>query len=228
MAQATRAARISGAEETIPAWQAALVLILLLAVLAMAAVVARALLFTPRSYTPEELELARWQTAVRKDLSYLGEFGTRGIGYEVDQLILYVSRVLGLTTPRKVAIIGMGRLGPALLGYTGFAERGFDVVAVFDKSPDKIGTKQRGLTVQDVARLPEVAAAAGIDIAIIATPVRVAQAVADLLMESGVRAILNFAPVHLEVPQGVHLRQVDLSVELQILSFYLAREDEAT
>jgi redox-sensing transcriptional repressor len=165
---------------------------------------------------------------VRKDLSYLGEFGTRGIGYEVDQLILYVSRVLGLTTPRKVAIIGMGRLGPALLGYTGFAERGFDVVAVFDKSPDKIGTKQGRLTIQDVERVPDVAADGGIDVAIIATPIQVAQSVADLLVRSGVRAILNFAPVHLEVPEGVHLRQVDLSVELQILSFYLAREDEAS
>lgn len=163
---------------------------------------------------------------VRKDLSYLGEFGTRGIGYEVDQLILYVSRVLGLTRPRKVAIIGMGRLGPALLGYRGFAERGFDVVAVFDKDPEKIGTEQGGLEIQDVGLVAEVAAGAGIDIAIIATPVQVAQSVTDLLVGSGIRAILNFAPVHVEVPEGVHLRQVDLSVELQILSFYLAREDE--
>lgn len=162
---------------------------------------------------------------VRKDLSYLGEFGTRGIGYEVDQLILHISRVLGLTRPRRVAIVGMGRLGPALLGYAGFSEKGFDVAAVFDKSPSKVGKRVGGLTVRDVADMPQVVQRLGIEVAIIATPAAVAQRVAEQLVESGVRAILNFAPTHLDVSPDVHVRQVDLSVELQILSFHLARDD---
>lgn len=161
---------------------------------------------------------------VRKDLSYLGEFGTRGIGYEVDQLILQISRVLGLTRPRNVAIVGMGRLGPALLGYAGFAEKGFKIAAVFDKSPAKIGKRLGGLVVKDVADMPAVIVASQIEIAIIATPAPVAQKVADTLVESGIRAILNFAPIHVDVPGSVAVRQVDLSVELQILSFYLARQ----
>jgi redox-sensing transcriptional repressor len=170
-------------------------------------------------------ELAGGNAAqVRKDLSYLGEFGTRGIGYEVDQLILHISRILGLTRPRNVAIVGMGRLGPALLGYQGFSEKGFNVVAVFDRDPDRIGQRSGDLVVQDSSEIAEAVGKLGIEIAIITTPASVAQKVADALVEAGVKAILNFAPTHIEVPETVNVRQVDLSVELQILTFHLARQ----
>lgn len=160
---------------------------------------------------------------VRKDLSYLGELGTRGIGYEVDSLAGHIARALGLTQQRRVALVGLGRLGGALLSYGGFGDRGMTWVAVYDSDPDKVGTLAGGgLLVRPVddlaASLPEL----GADIAVITTPAQSAQAVADALVAAGVRSILNFAPVTLGVPENVTLRQVDLSVELQILSFHLA------
>ncbi len=172
----------------------------------------------------ELAELAGGNAAqVRKDLSYLGEFGIRGIGYEVESLIQHVSRWLGLTRQHNAAIIGMGRLGPALQGYRGFAEKGFKVVAAFDSDPAKVGTKIDGIVVQHISDLEETVRARGIEIAIVTTPGSAAQQVADRLVESGIKAILNFAPVHLEVPPQVNCRQVDLSVELQILCFHLER-----
>lgn len=160
---------------------------------------------------------------VRKDLNYLGELGTRGIGYEVDALAGHIARALGLTQQRKVALVGLGRLGGALLSYGGFGDRGLTWVAVYDADPDKIGSKAGGgLVVQPFDELAATLPALGPSIAVITTPAQAAQSVADALVAAGIRSILNFAPVTLEVPEHVTLRQVDLSVELQILSFHLA------
>jgi redox-sensing transcriptional repressor len=160
---------------------------------------------------------------VRKDLSYLGELGMRGIGYDVESLIAHISRELGLTASRRVAIVGFGRLGGALLGYSGFRERGFETVAVFDADPSKVGTKVAGLTVRPVDELEAGLAQDEVDIVLLTTPADVAQMLADRVAAAGVRAILNFAPVTLDVPDRVKVRPVDLSVELQVLSFHLAR-----
>lgn len=160
---------------------------------------------------------------VRKDLSYLGTYGTRGVGYDAEQLIAQISRELGLTDELNVAIIGFGNLGRALANYRGFAERGFNVVAVFDTDRSKIGEPVAGVKVRPLSDLPKVAASGVIAIGIIATPAAAAQTVADLLVSSGVKAILNFAPAVLTVPEDVSLRKVDLSIELQILSFYQQR-----
>jgi redox-sensing transcriptional repressor len=159
---------------------------------------------------------------VRKDLSYLGELGTRGIGYDVEAMVAHISRWLGLTADRRTAIVGFGRLGSALLGYGGFGERGFSVVAVFDADPEKIGTRPLGIEVVDIERLEETLEELLVDIVMLATPVAAAQEVAERCVAGGVNAILNFAPVRLELPADVAVRQVDLSTELQILSFHLA------
>jgi len=160
---------------------------------------------------------------VRKDLSYLGELGTRGIGYDVEALIAHISGELGLTASRRVAIVGFGRLGGSLLGYSGFSERGFDIDAVFDADPAKIGTSVGGVRVRSIDELESGLAEEAIEIVLLTTPADVAQAVADRVVAAGVCAILNFAPVTLDVPDGVKVRPVDLSVELQVLSFHLAR-----
>jgi redox-sensing transcriptional repressor len=162
---------------------------------------------------------------VRKDLSYIGELGTRGTGYDVDGLIDHVSQVLGLTKARNIAIVGYGRLGSALQSYGGFMDRGFSVVAAFDSDPDLIGTEVGDLTISDVSDLETTLRDASVEIAVIATPASVAQGIADRIAAAGVTSILNFAPVRLEAPAGVTLRHVDLASELQILSFHLARSD---
>lgn len=162
---------------------------------------------------------------LRKDLSYLGEFGTRGVGYEVDQLISEVSKWLGLLRDRTVIIVGLGRLGGALVGYQGFSEKGFKVVGAFDRDPAIVGTKVDGIEVRHINELDDFAegASGGIDIGIIATQAPSAQGVANRMVNAGVKAIINFAPITIDVPDGTVLRQVDLSVELQILSYYLQK-----
>jgi redox-sensing transcriptional repressor len=169
---------------------------------------------------------------VRKDLSYLGELGTRGLGYGVGALIMHVSEVLGLSESRRVAIVGFGRLGGALLGYQGFSDHGFDIVAVFDADPAKVGNRvdrrgpvPDGLCVRPVDRLEDDLRDLGVGIVILTTPAECAQATAERIAASGVRAVLNFTPVRLELPAEVRVRPVDLSVELQVLSFYLAQVD---
>lgn len=161
---------------------------------------------------------------VRKDLSYLGSYGTRGVGYDVEFLLYQISRELGLTQDWPVAIVGFGNLGHALANYRGFGERGFRVVALFDADPAKVGDADCGLQVRALEDLPAVAAGGGIAIGIIATPATAAQDVADRLVAAGVTSILNFAPAVITVPEGVSLRKVDLSIELQILSFYQQRQ----
>jgi redox-sensing transcriptional repressor len=162
---------------------------------------------------------------LRKDLSYLGSYGTRGVGYDVDVLIGQIERTLGLTRKYAVAVAGIGNLGHALAGYSGFASRGFPVTALFDVDPDLIGIRIAGIEVHHIERIPDVCAANEISIGVIATPGEGAQEVCDLLVKAGVRCILNFAPVVLQAPAHVEVRKVDLAVELQILSFQLARRE---
>ena len=160
---------------------------------------------------------------VRKDLSYLGSYGTRGVGYEVEYLLFQISRELGLTQDWPVAIIGIGNLGQALANYRNFSARGFRIVALLDADPAKVGERVAGLPIRSLDDLDDVVATDGVAIGIIATPAHVAQEVADRLVAAGVTSILNFAPAILSVPEGVSLRKVDLSIELQILSFYEQR-----
>ena len=160
---------------------------------------------------------------VRKDLSYLGSYGTRGVGYDVDYLAYQMSRELGLTHDWPVVIVGAGNLGQALANYAGFDERGFPVAAVVDVDPAKVGTtigRVHGAPHRRPSRARRRRASA---IGVIATPAGAAQEVADRLVGAGVTAILNFAPPILTVPRGVSVRKVDLAVELQILSFYQQR-----
>ena len=157
---------------------------------------------------------------VRKDLSHLGSYGTRGVGYDVGYLIRQISRELGLSTDRRVAIVGVGNLGHALAGYNGFATRGFRMVAALDSDPATVGEHVGGVAVSPMSALSEVVRDRGIDIAVLTTPAAVAQSVTDTLVAAGVTSILNFAPVRVSAPATVAVRQVDLGVELQILSYY--------
>jgi len=157
---------------------------------------------------------------VRKDLSYLGTYGTRGVGYEVQQLLYEIESKLGLTCDSPVVVVGIGNLGQALANYTGFRQRGFPVVALVDADPDKIGDTVAGLVVRSIDDLDAIVAEHAVSIGIIATPAASAQTVADRLVAAGVRSILNFAPSVLNVPAGMPVRKVDLATELQILSFY--------
>jgi redox-sensing transcriptional repressor len=157
---------------------------------------------------------------VRKDLSYLGSYGTRGVGYDVQFLLLHINRVLGLTQDWPVVIVGIGNLGHALANYKGFSARGFRIAALVDADRAKVGEIVADLPVRHLDELPAIAAEEAIAIGIVATPAPSAQEVADLLVAAGVTSILNFAPAVISVPRGVSLRKVDLSIELQILSFY--------
>jgi redox-sensing transcriptional repressor len=160
---------------------------------------------------------------VRKDLSYLGSYGTRGVGYEVEYLLHEISRELGLTEDWPVVIVGVGNLGAALANYRGFGARGFRVTALVDADADKIGRRIGDLVVEDIDGLADLVEQRGIAIGIIATPAAAAQEVADQLVDAGVRSILNFAPAVITVPSHCSLRKVDLATELQILSFYQRR-----
>lgn len=160
---------------------------------------------------------------VRKDLSMFGSFGRRGLGYTVAHLSHEIRAILGLDRRWRVAVVGAGHIGSALIGYRGFAEQGFDVVAVFDRDPQRIGRTIEAQVVQDIATLGAAAAQDRFEIGVIATPVRAAQDVADLLVRAGVRGILNFAPRKLFVPERVALRTVDMTVEFESLSFALAQ-----
>src|SRR5207302_4139947 len=164
---------------------------------------------------------------VRKDLSYLGSYGTRGVGYDVEYLLFQISRELGLTQDWPVVIVGIGNLGHALANYKGFSARGFRVVALVDADHGKVGELVGGIAVRHLDDLPAIAADEGVAIGIVATPASAAQDVADRLVAAGVTSILNFAPSVIAVPHGVSLRKGDLSIELQILSFYQQRRDES-
>ena len=170
-------------------------------------------------------ELSGFNAAkVRKDLSYLGSYGTRGVGYDVDYLQFQMSRELGLTKDWHVVIAGIGNLGHALANYRGFAERGFRPAALVDNDPAKVGERVGGLRIRPLEHLAQIAREQQALIGVICTPASAAQAVADAMVEAGVRSILNFAPVALIVPEGVSVRKVDLAVELQILTYYEQRK----
>ena len=161
---------------------------------------------------------------VRKDLSYLGTYGTRGVGYDVEYLLFQMSRELGLTHDWPVAIVGMGNLGAALANYGGFGDRGFPVAALVDADRDKVGTFVAGHAIHHLDELPDLVVERAIAIGIVATPASVAQDVADRLVDAGVASILNFAPAVISVEPPALLRKVDLALELQILSFYRQRD----
>jgi redox-sensing transcriptional repressor len=160
---------------------------------------------------------------LRKDLSYVGSHGIRGVGYEVRPLLRHLENTLGLTHRQAVALVGIGNLGHALAGYGGFGGRGFPVTALFDVDPDLVGIKINGIVVDHVRDIPEVCRERHVTIGMVATPAPAAQGACDLLVRAGVSCILNFAPVVLQVPEQVEVRKVDLAVELQILAFHVAR-----
>ena len=160
---------------------------------------------------------------VRKDFSYLGSYGTRGVGYEVGYLVYQIRRELGLTHDWPVVIVGAGNLGQALAGYGGFGERGFPVAAVVDIDPTKVGSLIGGARVRHIDDLPQVVQSRKLSIGVIATPGHAAQDAADRLVQAGITSILNFAPTVLSVPRAIRVRKVDLAVELQILSYYEQR-----
>jgi redox-sensing transcriptional repressor len=162
---------------------------------------------------------------VRKDLSYLGSYGTRGVGYDVEYLLFQMSRELGLTHDWPVAIVGAGNLGSALANYGGFTQRGFPVAALFDSDRTKVGQTIHGVEVHHTDEIVPLAEELKVGIGVIATPASAAQDVADKLVRAGVGSILNFAPTVISVPDGVSLRKVDLALELQILSFYQEHRD---
>jgi redox-sensing transcriptional repressor len=161
---------------------------------------------------------------VRKDLSYLGSYGTRGVGYDVAYLIHQVRRELGLTQHWPVLIAGAGNLGRALAKYKGFAERGFGMVAMVDNDKRKVGDRVGPVRVEDIEDLERIVKREDVAIGLICTPASAAQTVADQLVAAGIRSILNFAPAVIAVPEDVSVRKVDLSIELQILGYYEQRK----
>lgn len=160
---------------------------------------------------------------VRKDLSYLGSFGTRGVGYDVPHLSRIIAQNLGLTHEWRVAIVGAGNLGRALARYAGFESRGFDVVALFDADQLVIGSEIGWLRVSDVEQMESVLAKTRTNMVVLALPAPVAQAVCDRVIGAGINSILSFAPVALTVPENVNLRKVDMATELQILAYHAQR-----
>lgn len=171
-------------------------------------------------------ELAAVNAAkVRKDLSYLGTYGTRGVGYDVQYLTYQIQRELGLNQAWPVVIVGAGNLGQALANYTAISERGFHVVGVVDTDETKIGLLVGGVRVRHTDDLAQIVRSREVSIGIVATPAQHAQDAVDLLVRAGIGSILNFAPTVLSVPRGVNLRKVDLALELQILSYYEQRRN---
>ena len=160
---------------------------------------------------------------VRKDLAYFGEFGVRGIGYYVSGLKAELQRILGLDREWPVVLVGLGNLGAALFHYRGFTRQGFRIAAIVDDDPAKAGREVDQVPIFTTAQMPREIKARGIQIAIVAVPAESAQTVTDQLVAAGIRAVLNFAPARLRIPRDVRLKNVDLSIELETLSFYLAK-----
>jgi redox-sensing transcriptional repressor len=158
---------------------------------------------------------------VRKDLSFFGSFGKRGLGYSVPELAGRLRGIIGLGHRYPLALIGAGKIGSALVQHRGFAERGFDIAAIFDQDPGKIGQSWDGHPIRDIGQMEATLTADPVEIAVITTPADAAQAVADRLVALGVKAILNFAPVQLDVPDDVTVKSVNLALELEVLSYAL-------
>ncbi|MCU1554846.1 MAG: redox-sensing transcriptional repressor Rex [Arthrobacter sp.] len=165
-------------------------------------------------------------STLRKDLSYVGSYGTRGVGYEVQYLNRNIAAALGLTHDWRVAIVGAGNLGKALARYGGFESRGFEIVAIFDADQMVVGSEVGWLRVSDAADLESVLLRTGTNMVVLALPAAVAQSVCDRVVAAGVRSILSFAPVMLQVPPGVNLRKVDMATELQILAYHAQRAQD--
>jgi redox-sensing transcriptional repressor len=165
---------------------------------------------------------------IRKDLAYFGEFGVRGVGYYVKELRRHLRQILGLDRRLHVAIMGAGNLGLALADYPGFRQEGFEIAALFDTASEKIGQESRGgVPIYDLKDLKRVARRDRLDIGVIAVPAPYAQPVVDQVVGSGIKAILNFSPGAIKVPDDVKLKSVDLTVSLESLSFYLAQGDSS-
>jgi redox-sensing transcriptional repressor len=162
---------------------------------------------------------------IRKDLAYFGEFGVRGVGYFVEELREHITKILGLDSAHRVGIIGAGRLGTALANYNGFAKSNFTVVALFDNDKEKIGRRsgEGEILIYDVKKIERVVREEAIDVAVIAVPARVAQRVLNQVMAAGVKAVLNFAPARLRTRLDVKVKNVDLTISLESLSYFLAR-----
>ncbi len=174
---------------------------------------------TSSEHLADEAHVSAFQ--VRKDLAYFGRFGTRGAGYTVPTLRRELRRILGLTRPWSAAVVGVGRLGEAILNYPNFGDYDFSVKGVFDIDPHKVGQEIAGLKVSHLDDLPKVVREKGVDIGLITVPQTAAQDAADALVRAGVRGILNFAPTILEVPREVHVEPVDFMAGLKRLSFYI-------
>lgn len=163
---------------------------------------------------------------IRKDLAYFGEFGVRGVGYYVRDLKRNLRQILGLDRRLGVGIVGAGNLGLALADYPGFMQEGFEILALFDNNPEKVGQKSRsGIAIHDIQDLRRHARRDGISIAVIAVPASAAQRVTDQVVNAGIKAVLSFSPGALTVPADVKMKSVDLTVSLESLSFYLAHGD---
>lgn len=174
--------------------------------------------------TVSSRELARLErltpAQVRKDLSFFGSFGTRGLGYPVVELKNRIARILGIDRTWNVAVLGAGNIGTALVSYREFRKQGFLIQKIFDRDPAKIGTQHRGLVVTDIARLEDELTASRIDIVVIAVPAEAAQEIALRCVRAGIKAVLNFAPVNLVLPEDVCLRTENMSMELEYLSYF--------
>ncbi len=158
---------------------------------------------------------------VRKDLSFFGTFGTRGLGYPVRELKHQISSILGIDRVWRVALVGVGNIGSALVSYKEFAKQGFQIVKLFDNDQRKIGSNHKGIIISDIANLEKELRDSNIEIVVMAVPATVAQYITDDVVRAGIKAILNFAPVNLKVPDDVYLRHENMSMELEYLSFAL-------
>ncbi len=163
---------------------------------------------------------------IRKDLSYFGRFGKQGRGYNVEKLLQELRQILGLTHEWPMVVVGIGKLGRAVLGYGGFGPQGFRIIAAFDSDPGMIGTKIDGLEVKSVAQLPETLRRSKVEIAIVAVPAANAQSVIDILVANGVKAILNYAPVAVHAPTHVRVKEIDPVLALQSMTFYVKELQE--
>ncbi len=169
----------------------------------------------------EELDINDSQ--VRKDLSLFGQFGKPGMGYETTRLKKEIQKILGLTRKWRVALVGVGNLGSALLAYKGFKRQGFHIITAFDNDAKKIGRKKAGVIIENIVRLKQIIQKERIEMGIITVSAQAAQDVANLLVKVGIRAILNFAPARISVPKNIKVNNVDLSLKLENLSFFLSR-----
>lgn len=164
---------------------------------------------------------------IRKDLSYFGRFGKQGRGYNVNSLLTKLREILGIDRQWRLCLVGVGRLGQAIAEYGGFGPQGFEIVAAFDASPDVVGREVGGVTIHHIDELDTFLRTARVDIGIVAVPAAVAQSVVDKLVEAGIRAILNYAPITAHVPRDVAIRHIDPVLAMQSMTFYIKRAEPA-